>query len=84
MITKVTYGIEANGLIYGWINKELYRLPVAKGRRSYGLKKMRSCIIGNKVGYYINRKKRTIDQLLEMTTIINREIHRVRHGDIPF
>jgi len=81
---KVKYGIELNGLVYGWIGKELYRLPIAKEKRSYVLKKMTACQVGNNQGYYIGRSKKSLDQLQAMTTIINRTVIQIKDISTPF
>jgi len=40
MIIKFTYGFNFNDVSYGWLKKELYRLPQNIGQRFYPLKKM--------------------------------------------
>lgn len=37
---NISYRFKYKGLIYGWYNKELYRLPYNKKRRYYKLKKL--------------------------------------------
>ncbi len=45
MILKFKYGFEYNDFLYGWNNKELYRLPSKSGNKSYGLKKLDSIVV---------------------------------------
>jgi hypothetical protein len=80
----IKHGIIHNGIIYGWINKELYRLPQSKGTLSFGLKKMTPCEVGNATGYYMGRRKKTIAQLQAMTQIINFRLFTGSDAETPF
>lgn len=74
MIITFKYGFEYGGFLYGWYQKELYRLPSTIGTRHYGVKKLNSIMVGNKVGYRVRRAKLTIEQLKDRTMLINREL----------
>lgn len=84
MILKFKYGFEYNGFLYGWYEKELYRLPSTSGNKKFGLKKLESIVIGNSIGYRIKRDKLTINQLKEKTIFIDKEIQVITENvDIP-
>lgn len=78
------YGFEENGFIFGWKDKELYRLSSQRKNRVYPLKKLNRIIVGNKPGYCINRKKVSLDQLRDKTILINQKVHIVQDKDCPF
>lgn len=80
------YGFEYKGLNFGWKNKILYRLPSEKNLRNYPLKKLNPIKIGNKTGYRVVKDKKTIDQLMEITEIINFEyiVNGHKNQDCPF
>lgn len=85
MILTFKYGFLYKGMIYGWKNKELYRLPYTnKANMNYPLKKLDQIIIGNKPGYLIGRDRKTIDQLQELTILIDKEYSIIKDEDTPF
>lgn len=71
MIIKFKYGFEIDGFLFGWNKKDLYRLPVFINKRAYSLKKLNKIKIGKKTGYRVYTKFRTIEQLRELTEVIN-------------
>ncbi len=71
MIQNFKYGFEYKGFKYGWLKKELYRLPSQKHRRHYGLRKLPIIKVGNKDGYRVVRDRFTIDQLMNLTERID-------------
>lgn len=84
MIINFKYGFEYDGFLYGWNNKDLYRLPSKSGNKSYGLKKLDSIIVGNGVGYRIKKQKLSIKQLKEMTIFIDKEYQIIKDNvDMP-
>jgi hypothetical protein len=84
MILKFKYGFEYDGFLYGWNNKDLYRLPSVSGNKSYGLKKLESIIVGNGVGYRIKTKKLSVNQLKQLTIFIDKEYQVITDSvDIP-
>ena len=83
MIT-VKHGILHDGIMYGWIDKQLYRLPSTKGNKTYCYKKMTPTMVGNNAGYYFGRRKKTLAQLQQITTIINQRIFLTKDEDLPF
>ena len=83
MLLKFKYGFEYLGFQYGWLNKELYRLPSTSGNYHYGLKKLNIIKVGNKKGYRIKKQKLTIEQIKERTVLIKTEIIVVKDKDIP-
>ena len=81
MIIKYKYGFEYNGKIYGWKNKELYRLPQMIGDRFYS--KIKCAKWGDK-GYYLGADRKSHKQLKAMTYYINHEEEVIDHHDCPF
>ncbi len=86
MIIKYKYGFEYKSFLFGWKNKELYRLPSVSDLRHYPLKKLNKIPIGKKIGYRVVRDKKTINQLMELTEIINYNyiIAGKQNKDCPF
>jgi len=85
MVFKFTYGFEFEGISYGWLKKELYRFPYTnKKNMAFGFKKMNQIIIGNKVGYRLSSKKRTIEQLESITNNVDYTYIKVTSKDCPF
>ncbi len=72
------------GVLYGWKDKELYRLPQHIGQRFYPLKKVNLIDVGRKKGYLIRGKRKTINQLEEITTPINFVHQKIEDKDCPF
>lgn len=71
MIRIYRYGFKYKNFTFGWFKKNLYRLPSESNLKFYPLKKLNIIDIGNKKGYRIVRDKKTIEQLQEMTEVIN-------------
>jgi len=86
MIKKIRYGFLFEGIEYGWIDKELYRLPSLKGNRNLPFKKLNLVIIGKSEGYRLSGKPKTIKQLEEFSEVINYELVLNGKGskDCPF
>jgi hypothetical protein len=82
MIIDFKYGFECEGFLYGWHKKELYRLPQKVGSK-YGIKKLNLIPIGNHTGYRIKRKKFTVSQCVEMTSVIEKAIKIHQDKNIP-
>lgn len=87
-MTEVTtlykYGFIYKGVIYGWNNKKLYKLPYTKNKRSYNLKEIplncfKSTIVAN-----IQRDKLTLNKLKELTTEININVISFEENIYPF
>ena len=85
-MNKIIYGISYNGILYGWYEKELYRLPIVIGLRNFGFKKLNKVPIGNNFGYRLSQKGFTINQLLEITVLLNEPylIKKINHDSTPF
>lgn len=85
MMLRFKYGISYKGVVYGWLNKELYRLPyVNEYNMSFPLKKLKQIMIANNVGYQIGNRKKTIKQLEQLTILINKEVSVIKDADVPF
>lgn len=86
MITNFKYGFEYKSFNFGWKDKVLYRLPSQKNLKTYPLKKLSLIEIGNKKGYRVCRDKKTIDQLMEITEVINYKyvVNGYGHRDTPY
>lgn len=81
MILHFKYGFYYKNKLFGWLKKELYKLP-DKGK-NYGLRKLNPIPIGNQIGYRVCRDKKTIKQLKEITHFINVDLDKINHSDIP-
>lgn len=82
--TLYKYGLEYKGVLYGWKDKKLYRLPYTKDNRSYSLKEVpfycfKSTLVAN-----LQRDKVTINKLKFLTKEINIEINSYICSDMPF
>lgn len=82
----IKYGISHNNIIYGWLEKELYRLPVKIGNRYYGLKKLSKIEIGRKYGYKLSQKPFSETQLKDMTLLLSEPyiVREIKDKDVPF
>ena len=80
MIIKYKYGLFHNNKLYGWKDKELYRLPQMIGKRFYGLLKCKPC----GTGYFLGEDRKSKSQLEAMTVVIDKEISLIRDSDVPF
>lgn len=82
----IKYGVSHNNIIYGWLEKELYRLPVKIGNRYYGFKKLAKIEIGRKYGYKLSQKPFTEAQLIDMTVLLSEPytLTQIKHKDVPF
>lgn len=84
MIVKYKYGIEHNGMIYGWKNGKLHRLPQVYNKRFLALKQLPLITIGRKKGYRLSGDRLTLDQLKYKTIFINQMFQEIRDSDCPF
>lgn len=80
MIVKYKYGLFHDNKLYGWKDKELYRLPQMIGKRFYGLLK---CTKWG-TGYYLGTDRKSKPQLEAMTVVIDKEISVIKDIDVPF
>lgn len=71
MIKKIKYGFEYKSINYGWLNKKLHRLPTFYNKKSLPFKELPLVDVGNKKGYRIGGDRKTINQLEELTEVIN-------------
>lgn len=86
MIIKYTKGFIFNGVIYGWKDKDLYRLPQVIGKRFYPAFKCKPYTNDKQenIGYYVGRKRKSISQLRDMTVSVNFERQIIKDKDCPF
>lgn len=82
--TLYKYGLEYKGVLYGWKDKKLYRLPYTKNKRSYSLKEVAFYCFKSTMVVNLQRDKVTINKLKFLTKEINVEINSYIHSDIPF
>lgn len=80
MTIRFNYGLFHDGKIYGWHEKELYRLPQMIGKRFYPKKK---CAKWND-GYFLGSDRKSKAQLKSMTVVIDKEIQEIESSDCPF
>lgn len=81
MVVKYKYGLLYNGFLYGWNNKELFRLPCTKNLKSYSILKLKKW---SDKGYHVGRDKKSFAQLKDMTIFINYEYQEIKDKDLPF
>lgn len=84
MIINYKYGFKFDGILYGWKDQKLCRLPQMIGKRFYPLKELNIIDVGNQKGYNINRKKKSLNQLKDMTVFINYDYQLIKDKDCPF
>lgn len=86
MIINFKYGFTYKNLNFGWYKKELYRLPSFSNFRNYPLKKLSKIKINKKEGYRIARDRKTIEQIKELTELINYTyvVNGFNNKDTPF
>lgn len=82
--TFYKYGFEYKGVIYGWKNKKLYRLPYVKNKRSYGLLEISFYCYKTTLVANIQRTKLTLNRMKSLTKEINIEINSYICSDMPF
>lgn len=82
----IKYGVSHNNIIYGWLEKNLYRLPVKIGKRYYGFKKLVKIEIGRKYGYKLSQKPFTEAQIKEKTVLLSEPyiLTELIDKDVPF
>lgn len=80
MIIKYKYGFIFDGILYGWKDKKLFRLPQMIGLRFYPLKEVGMY----KSWYVVHQKKKSLIQLQAMTVLINQEVQFIQDSDCPF
>ena len=80
MIIKYKYGLFHNDKLYGWKDKELFRLPQKIGKSYYGLLKCKRW----KDGFFLGADRKSKIQLEAMTIVIDKEISVVKDKDMPF
>ena len=81
-IKTIKFGLNYGGILYGWMNKKLYRLPYfnAKTKRSYDLKEIKQ--IGNH--YLISRNKVNLLTLKNKTIRIDYNLTVYVEPECPF
>ena len=80
---KFIQGIYYKDFLYGWHNKELYRLPKI-GKKVMPLKKLTKIKVGNSFGYNLARDKKSMLQLEAITTEINYTYKILKSKHCPF
>lgn len=80
MIIRFFYGFIYNNKVYGWHEKELYRLPQNIGNRYYSKKKCAKW--GD--GYFLGSDRKSKNQLKSMTVVIDKEVQEIQSDDCPF
>ena len=82
--TLYKYGFEYKGVVYGWKNKKLFRLPYTKDKRSYSLKEIQFYCYKSTLVANIQRDKLTLNRIKTLTKEINIEINSYICDDMPF
>jgi hypothetical protein len=77
------YGVEWKGYMFGWFEKELYRLPI-KAEKNLLLKKLNPIKVGKRIGYRLRRDKLSVEQIKSMTKVINVKVEILKpNKDLP-
>ncbi len=86
MIKTIKYGFTYKEIDYGWLNKKLHRLPSMIKLRHLPFKELKTIKVGNKIGYRLGGDRKTIEQLQEITEVINytHVINGKQSKDTPF
>lgn len=84
MIINYEYGMTVEGVLFGWKEKKLFRMPQMIGLRFYPLKELPIIKVGNHEGYLLSKKRYSMNQLESMTGIINFKIEKTVSKDCPF
>lgn len=69
---------------YGWKEKQLYRLPFEKNKRTYGLLIIPQYVFKSTQVYNVQKTKLTINRLKNLTKKVNWNVDIVEHSDLPF
>jgi hypothetical protein len=80
MIVRFKYGFIHDNKVYGWKDKQLFRLPQQIGLRFYGLKECKPW----KDGFVLGSSRKSLSQLQSMTILIDKEIQVITDPDCPF
>lgn len=78
------YGFEYNGIVYGWKDKKLYKLPYTKNKRSYALKEIPMYCFKSTFVFNISRRKLTINRLKQLTKEVNINVKTMDNNECPF
>ena len=81
---EFNYGLTYDRTMYGWKDKQLYRLPFIRNNRAYGLKLIKPVMVKSTICYNLQRKKITINRIKLMTEKIDIVIEIVKDKDCPF
>ena len=84
MTLDFRYGLFYKGFTYGWLDKQLYRLPSESKNKHYTLKKLKKIKVGNQDGYRLKRDKLSVKQLEEKTITSDIQIEKIVDSDVPF
>jgi hypothetical protein len=82
--TLYKYGLEYKGVLYGWKDKKLYRLPYTSNLRSYQLKEVPFYCFKSTLVCNLQRNKLTLNRLKGMTKEINISLDSIVDDDVPF
>ena len=87
MIINYTYGFKFDDILYGWKPNEklrLFRLPQMIDKRFYPLKEIPIIDVGKGKGFLVSRKRKSVNQLKDMTVFINFKHQEISGKDCPF
>ena len=84
MILSFKFGFKFNTILYGFNDKKLYRLPQMIGLRFYPLLELPQIKVGNKKGYLVGTKRKSLNQIKSMTHFIDEQVEIVEDSDCPF
>ncbi len=82
--TFYKYGLEYKGVLYGWKNKKLYKLPYTSKLRSYQLKEIPFYCYKSTLVCNLQRTKVTMNKLKFLTKEVNITIDVFKESNYPF
>lgn len=85
-LIEINIVVEFKGITYGFIEKDLYRLPYKTDKREYPLKKLSKVDLGRKKGYRLSQKPFTLEKIEAYSTVLQKPIivKRIKHKSTPF
>lgn len=82
--TFYKYGLEYKGVLYGWKDKKLYKLPYNSNFRNYKLKEIPFYCYKATLVCNLQRNKVTFNKLKSLTKEINISIDSFIYSECPF
>ena len=82
--TLYKFGFVYKGVVYGWKDKKLFKLPYTKNKRSYNLKEIPIYCFKTTLVVNVQKEKLTINKLKSLTREINIIVESSISSALPF